>query len=63
MTDIVIIALIISNFGLLLLVGWLDHTAKEERSKLLNAAISKSPEQFRDLNLTDKVVLLSILFL
>ena len=28
---------------------------KKERSKLLNALISKTPEQFRDLELADKV--------
>lgn len=51
---------------LLCVIVWLIHQAKQERimlmeqakldkDKLINALVSKNPEQFRDLNLADKV--------
>lgn len=52
MTEI-ILALVIG--ALLVLLGWKDHTQRKERSKLLNALISKDAKEMRDLELVDKV--------
>ena len=41
--------------GLLGLLVWEKHENKKERAKLFNALIAKTPEQFRDLELTEKV--------
>lgn len=49
---------IIFGIVIALLVGLLlyeKHENKKERAKLIHALISKTPEQFRDLELTDKV--------
>lgn len=41
--------------SVVLLHVWYVAETNKEKSKLINALISKSPEQFRDLNLADKV--------
>ncbi len=40
---------------LICLIVWILHQNKEEKNKLINALIAKSPEQLRDLTLADKV--------
>ena len=35
--------------------SWFVHEKNKEVAKLINAIVAKSPEQFRDLELTDKV--------
>ena len=49
----VILSLVIA--ALLGLMAWERHETKKERAKFINALISKSAEQYRDLELTDKV--------
>ena len=41
--------------GLLGLLAWERHETRKEQSKLINALISKTPEQLRDLDFVDKV--------
>ena len=41
--------------GLFVLLVWEKHENKKERSKFVNAILAKTPEQFRDLELTEKV--------
>ena len=49
----VILSLVIA--ALLGLMAWERHETKKEQAKFINALISKSAEQYRDLELTDKV--------
>ena len=41
--------------GLFALLAWEKHENKKERAKWINALIAKTPEQYRDLELTEKV--------
>ena len=41
--------------GQLGLLAWEKYENKKERSKFINALMAKTPEQFRDLELTEKV--------
>lgn len=41
--------------GLFALLAWEKHENKKERAKWMNALIAKTPEQYRDLELTEKV--------
>ena len=41
--------------GLVGLNIWEKYESKKERARFINAILSKTPEQFRDLELTDKV--------
>ena len=52
MTEI-LLGLVIA--GLLGILAWEKHENKKERAKWMNALIAKTPEQYRDLELTDKV--------
>lgn len=49
------IALVIVVFALCGLIGWLDWNNRKDRSKLVNALMSKTPEQLRDLEFVEKV--------
>jgi len=49
---------LILGLTILALIGVIlyeKHENKRERSKLINALLAKTPEQFRDLELADKV--------
>ncbi len=52
MTEIILGLIILALIGLL---AWEKNENKKERSKWLNALIAKTPEQYRDLELTEKV--------
>lgn len=52
MSDL-ILALII--LALIIMIVWDRWETKRERARFINALIAKTPEQFRDLELTDKV--------
>ena len=52
MTEIIFGAIIVGLMGLLV---YEKYENKQERSKFINALLSKTPEQFRDLELTEKV--------
>ena len=52
MTEIIFGSIILALIGVIL---YDKHENKKERSKLINAILSKTPEQFRDLELADKV--------
>lgn len=41
--------------ALLAYQGWKEKVWQAERSKMLNAVLSRTPFEFRDLELTDKV--------
>ena len=41
--------------ALFILLAWEKYENKKERSRWINAVIAKTPEQYRDLELTDKV--------
>ena len=43
------------NIGLLIYMAWERRETRREQSKLINALVSTTPEQLRDLELTDKV--------
>jgi len=50
--EIVLGLVVFALFGLLM---WEKNENKKERTKWMNALIAKTPEQYRDLELTDKV--------
>ncbi len=52
MIDITLGLVIIALFALL---AWEKHENKKERAKFINALIARTPEQYRDLELTEKV--------
>lgn len=52
MTEIILGLIILALLGF---IGYQEWSNRKERSKYLNALISKTPEQFRDLELTEKV--------
>ena len=52
MTEI-ILGLIIT--ALLVILAWEKNENKKERARFINALIARTPEQFRDLELTEKV--------
>ena len=49
----IILGLIIA--ALLGFMAWERHETKKERTKWINALLAKTTEQYRDLELTDKV--------
>lgn len=49
------IALLFVTIVLCALVGWIDHSNRRERAKFINALVAKSTNEFRDLELTEKV--------
>lgn len=49
------VALVLVVFALCGLLGWLDWNNRKERSKLVNALMSRTPEQLRDLEFVEKV--------
>lgn len=48
-------ALVIVVIALVSLLAWVDWNNRKERSKLINALMSRTPEQLRDLEFVDKV--------
>lgn len=52
MIDLVLGAIILS---LIAYIAWERRETRKEQSKLINALVSKTPEQYRDLVLADKV--------
>ena len=52
-----ILELVLGTISLCLcgLLAWEKNENKKERAKWINAFISKTPEQYRDLELTEKV--------
>ena len=52
MTETILSAIIGVLCGLLM---WEKNENRKERSQLINAIIARTPEQYRDLELTDKV--------
>ena len=52
MTEIIFGSIILALIGVIL---YEKHESKKERSKLINALLAKTPEQFRDLELAEKV--------
>ena len=52
MIDLVLGATIIALLGYM---GWDRYQTRKEQSKLINALVSKTPEQLRDLEFVDKV--------
>ena len=52
MIEIIFGVIMVGLMGLLVYEKWEN---RRERSKLINALLAKSPEQFRDLELADKV--------
>lgn len=51
-TELLLGLTIIALFGILV---WEKYENKKERAKWMNALIAKTPEQYRDLELTEKV--------
>lgn len=49
------ILLAVTNVALLGLLAWQEYSGRKERAKFINALIARSAEQFRDLELTEKV--------
>lgn len=49
----IVLSLVIA--ALLSLIAWERHETKKERAKWINALLAKTAEQYRDLELTDKV--------
>jgi hypothetical protein len=54
MIEIILAVIILALLGYLV---WTTHEWKLERKTLINAILAKTPEQLRDLNLADKVVI------
>ena len=54
MTELVLAFVVVM---LLVYIAWSAYEAKLERKQLINAILAKTPEQLRDLNLADKVVI------
>jgi len=52
MIEIIFGSIILALIGVIL---YDKHENKKERSKFINALLAKTPEQFRDLELADKV--------
>ena len=52
MTEILFVFIIVTLLGLL---AWEKNENKKERARFLNALIARTPEQYRDLELTAKV--------
>lgn len=52
MIDVFLVVVIVC---LLALIGFIEHQNRKERAKLVNALMSRTSEQFRDLELTDKI--------
>lgn len=52
MIDLVLGAIILA---LIAYIAWERRETRKEQSKLINALVSKTPEQYRDLILADKV--------
>ena len=50
--EIILGLVIIAQFGLL---AWQEYNNRKERAKFINALMAKTSEQFRDLELTEKV--------
>ena len=53
MTETIVLGLII--LALLGLLAWQDYNGRKERAKLINALVAKTVNEFRDLELTEKV--------
>ena len=52
MSELILGLVILAQFGIIV---WHEYNNRKERAKLINALMSKTPEQFRDLELTEKV--------
>lgn len=52
MIELILAGIIIA---LLLGFGWYVREQEREKSKLINAILAKNPQEFNDLNLTDKL--------
>lgn len=52
MIEIILGLVILAQFGFL---AWQEHNNRKERAKFINALMAKTSEQFRDLELTEKV--------
>jgi hypothetical protein len=52
MLEIILGLVVLTQFGLL---AWQEYNNRKERAKFINALIAKTSEQFRDLELTEKV--------
>jgi hypothetical protein len=52
MIEVILGVVILGLFGVII---WDRYEVKKERSKFINALIAKTPDQFRDLELKDKV--------
>ena len=52
MTDLYLALIILALITMLM---WEKRENKKERARFINALIAKTPEQFRDLELTEKV--------
>lgn len=48
-------ALVLAIFALGALLAWEKYENRKERSKLINAIMSRNAEQFRDIEFVDKV--------
>ena len=52
MIDLLLTGIIVA---LILLLAWERYETRKEQGKLINALVSKTPEQLRDLEFVDKV--------
>lgn len=52
MTELILAGIILALIGLIVYQEW---NSRKERQRFINALIAKTPEQFRDLELTAKV--------
>ena len=51
-TEIILGLVILAQFGV---IGWLEYNNRKERAKFINALVAKTTNEFRDLELTEKV--------
>ena len=52
MSELILGLIVLALLGFL---AWQEYSNRRERAKFINALIAKTPEEFRDLELTEKV--------